>query len=425
MTVVAIEGPAGSGKTHRLMDELGDALDRRPLADHERVIALTFMHGSRRRLDARLRSIELLAGRFEAITLDSFAWHLTQRWQRLALHLGHKSPAEEAYEQTCELAAALLDREAVRTWVSLSYPFVLVDEAQDLSAERSAIIAALAQSCTVLLAFDEFQCLNPALVPIAIEGWLHNYCEPIRLEGCRRTDVSELIETAQAVREGHAVNLKGNKFKVICTPGKPNFAATCLSNAIAWRRRGNVVVLTPSRRGGFADGIINLVRTKSLGKHGNGPYPIEWESSDEEDGAALWEKLAIGDGFTVEDVLGAMAPHRNEPAIRTMREWVIRQRSLSGLQELTTERLRRQLGRALSVRRRYSNRRQQEFAAMTIHQAKNREFDHVIVLWPFTVPKNDEQRRRLFYNAITRAHQSCTVLVQNDALLKASPFVPR
>ena len=30
-------------------------------------------------------------------------------------------------------------------------------------------VAALALSGTVLLAFDEFQCLNPALLPIAIE----------------------------------------------------------------------------------------------------------------------------------------------------------------------------------------------------------------------------------------------------------------
>ena len=77
MTVVAFEGPAGSRKTHRLIDELADALGQRPLADHERVMALTFMHGSRRRLDARLREVDVLGGRFDATTLDSFAWRLT------------------------------------------------------------------------------------------------------------------------------------------------------------------------------------------------------------------------------------------------------------------------------------------------------------------------------------------------------------
>ena len=96
MTVVAFEGPAGSGKTHRLMDELGDALGRTPLADHERVLALTFMHGSRRRLDARLRGVEMLGRRFDAATIDSFAWRLTQRWRRLARHLGHVIPAKKS-----------------------------------------------------------------------------------------------------------------------------------------------------------------------------------------------------------------------------------------------------------------------------------------------------------------------------------------
>jgi hypothetical protein len=58
------------------MNELTDALRRRALAPHERVLALTFMHGSRRRLDARLGELDGLAGRFEATTLDSFAWRL-------------------------------------------------------------------------------------------------------------------------------------------------------------------------------------------------------------------------------------------------------------------------------------------------------------------------------------------------------------
>jgi hypothetical protein len=78
MSVTAFEGPAGAGKTHRLMDELCTALRERPLVAHERVLAVTFMHGSRRRLDARLGAIEVLAGRYEAVTLDSFAWRSRQ-----------------------------------------------------------------------------------------------------------------------------------------------------------------------------------------------------------------------------------------------------------------------------------------------------------------------------------------------------------
>jgi len=35
------------------------------------------------------------------------------------------------------------------------------------------------------------------------------------------------------------------------------------------------------------------------------------------------------------------------------------------------------------------------FAAMTVQQAKNREFDGVVVLWPFQVGGDAEHKRRL------------------------------
>jgi UvrD-like helicase C-terminal domain len=319
----------------------------------------------------------------------------------------------------------LLDHEVVRAWVALSFPLVIVDEAQDLSTERSAMIQALARSCEVILAFDEFQCLSPALLPIAIEQWVRNHCQPVPLEGCHRTDDAELIDAARAVREGRAVNLNDRKFKVSVTPGRPALAATYIANAIAWRNGGNVAVLTPSRQGGFADNAIACVCAGSVGRHQNGPYNIVWESSDEQDGASLWQGLALGDRCTVEDALAAIAPHRNEPAIRTLREWIIRQRRTCGVQELIADDLLRQLGRALSLRRRYGQREQGQFTAMTIQQAKNREFDHVIVLWPYTIPNDDEQRRRLLYNAITRAKRSCLVLVQGQNMLQWPPFAVR
>ena len=60
---------------------------------------------------------------------------------------------------------------------------------------------------------------------------------------------------------------------------------------------------------------------------------------------------------------------------------------------------------------------------MTIHQAKNREFDRVIVLWPYEVSGNDERKRRLAYNAITRARHEAYIIVQGEDRLNKSPFV--
>lgn len=424
MTVIAFEGPAGAGKTHSLIERLSVSLRERPLADHERVLALTFMHGSRRRLDARLRDVDCLSGRFTATTFDSFAWHMTQRWQRLAKHLGYEMPGENEYERTCSLAAALLGRDDVQKWVILSYPFILVDEAQDLSSERSSMIAALSQSATIFLAYDEFQCLNTALLPISIEGWIGDQCTPVALQGCRRTDDAELIEAAVAVREGRAVNPDGQCFKIVATPGNVNLRATYLANAIAWRRGGNVAVLTPSRQGGFADSAVARVGEGPVGKRGNGPYTIRWESSDAQDGDMLWDSLDLGNPCAADEALAALARHRHKPVIRTLSDWVKRQRSTQGVEEFTEGDFRRQIYQALSARRRYGQRADAELSAMTIQQAKNREFDHVIVLWPYNVPNDNEQKRRLLYNAITRAKRSCIVLVQSKDMLTAPPFAP-
>jgi hypothetical protein len=405
------------------MDHLGGRLREQPLASHERVLALTFMHGARRRLDSRLREIDGLGGRYQAVTVDSFAWRLVQRWRRLVASLGHAIPPEERFDHTCALAATLLARPAVKSWVAVSYPLVLVDEAQDLSVERSAMVAEAATSAHIMLAYDEFQCLNPALRPMPILDWLPRVCKPISLTECRRTDDAELLAAAHAVRDGRAVNRNGRHFKVIPTPGQPHFAATYLANFIAWRGRGRVAVLTPSRRGGFADNIVALVRAGPVGKHQNGPFQIIWESGDESDRKDLWQRLDIPNRCSIPEALAALDPLADVPAIKSAMEWLARRKRVLGVNEITSSEIRHEIDRVLAMRRRYGAAERGEFVAMTIQQAKNREFEHVAVIWPYTIPNDNEQKRRLLYNAITRAQRSCLVLVQAQELLDAAPFV--
>ncbi len=63
---------------------------------------------------------------------------------------------------------------------------------------------------------------------------------------------------------------------------------------------------------------------------------------------------------------------------------------------------------------------------MTIHQAKNREFDRVLILWPVMVPGDVEKQRRLLYNAVTRAKNAATIIVQDpkptSSRLGSPPF---
>ena len=420
MTVTAYSGPAGTGKTHCLMEQVKNEVAIRPMEAHERVLALTFMHGSRRRLDSRLRGIGEINGRHRAVTLDSLAWRLCKRWRALATSLNIQIPSEADFDATCALAAVLLARPAVASWVRAAYPLVVVDEAQDLTKPRSDMICHLAASCHVLLAFDEFQCLNPAISSMPVESWLPAYCEPKLLEQCHRTNDAELLAAARALRKGCAPKRDGRRFKVVETASKP-LAATFLANFITWRGSGNVAVLTPSRKGAFVDDVVELVRTRKLGKQKNGPYPVEWEVAAHAEADRVATLTALPEQCSPARAVELLAAHSQEPAIRTVVDW-IRGRAALGVDPLTGDQIRSRIKRTITEGRHFGNQTTRKYSAMTIQQAKNREFDHVAVVWPYTVPRNDDQRRRLLYNAITRARRSCLVMVQNPKLLREAPF---
>jgi DNA helicase IV len=59
---------------------------------------------------------------------------------------------------------------------------------------------------------------------------------------------------------------------------------------------------------------------------------------------------------------------------------------------------------------------------VSVALAKNREFDGVVVLWPYAVGGDAEQKRRLLYNAVTRAKRWCLVLLQGAQLRRQPPF---
>ena len=126
---------------------------------------------------------------------------------------------------------------------------------------------------------------------------------------------------------------------------------------------------------------------------------------------------------SVPNALATLEAHVDMPAVKSAQEWVARQRRVLGVEEITADQVRRQLDRTLTARRRYARAERNELVAMTIQQAKNQQFTHVVVIWPYTIPNDNEQKRRLLYNAITRAQRSCLVLVQAQTLLNMPPFV--
>lgn len=78
--------------------------------------------------------------------------------------------------------------------------------------------------------------------------------------------------------------------------------------------------------------------------------------------------------------------------------------------------------RKAAQHRAYGYERVAGIPVMSIHQAKNRQFEHVVLLWPPGVRGGDAQKARLLYNGITRAQQSCRVFVRTQELLTQTPF---
>ena len=420
MTLFAVEGAAGCGKTFRLMEALGEALGATPLKEGQRVLALTFMHGARRRLNEKLRSVPVLKGRFECVTVDSFAWQLLRRWRGLAAALGVQPLREDQYDAQCDASGFLLERSEVRGWVAASFPIVLVDEAQDLKPQRLRMLCALAQSARALIAADEFQCLDVTLRPNPLVGWMRGACRPEVLDQVRRTNVPALLAAAIAIRGG-AAPVAGNGFRILAAQGVP-VAAAMLASAIRWRRGGRVAVITPSLQGGFAQSVVRRVCENPCGAQRNGPYAIRWERSEQDETASLVDGLQLNGVVSMVDALTALEALPRSGPVREACAWVRHQARARGRTEFSRADIEAVITRQVAIRRQRYGSDSYDFEAMTVQQAKNREFDGVFVLWPYHIGGDAEHKRRLLYNALTRARRWCTVVAQNADLLQAAPF---
>jgi UvrD-like helicase C-terminal domain/AAA domain len=420
MTLFAVEGAAGCGKTVRLIGELEAALADAPLHEGQRVLALTFMHGARRRLHDKLRGVVGLRGRLHCVTVDSFAQRLVGRWRSLATVLGAPALRPDQYDEQCDTAGFLLEQPDVTEWVAASFPIVLVDEAQDLKPQRLRMISALAGPTRLMIAADDFQCLDPSLRPSPCVTWLRQACTPITLRQVHRTSVGGLLTAAAAIRAAGAPT-KGRGFNILAAKGV-GMAALYLTNAITWRDGGEVAVITPALKGGFAHSVVQKVGEKPLGKQQNGPYTIRWERSEEDEAGALLAGFRLSAGASLSDTISALRQLPVPAIARDVVNWAQRQAHGAGVTQFDEAEVVAIVRRQVALRRHHAGGDQPTFVAMTVQQAKNREFEGVVVLWPYQVGGDAEHKRRLLYNAITRARRWCTVILQNEEMLAAPPF---
>ena len=421
MTLFAVEGAAGCGKTVRLIKEVENALDEEPLLDGQRVLALTFMHGARRRLHQKLKGLPALRGRLHCVTIDSFAQRLVARWRSRAFELGVRPPPLDEWDACCDLAGLLLEQPDVARWVAESFPIIVVDEAQDLKPQRLRMIAALTPAARLFIAADDFQCLDQTLRPSPAFTWLRAACEPVMLDRVHRTTINGLLAAAGALRAGRAPTADG-AFRIYAARGTA-LAAAALSNAIAWRRGGNIAVITPATAGGFAQDVVQRVGAGPIGQHQNGPFRIVWERSESDDAGAILAGLVLDGPASLSDTVAALHGLADPGVARAVIARVRRQAAAGGVVQFDPVDIVQLIRRQIAVRRQHGHFDEPTFAALTVQQAKNREFDGVVVLWPFQVGGDAEHKRRLLYNAITRARRWCTVILQSENLLRSPPFI--
>ena len=424
MSLYFIEGPAGTGKTTRLFRRLGRVLAECPLADHQRVLALTKMHGSRRRMDGQLRAVPGLRGRYHCCTADSFAWRVVRRWRTLARRRSESEPAEHDYEGICSLAGELLGETAVTRWVVGAFPIVVVDEFQDSKGGQLAMVAALSSAATCIAAADDFQDLYSADVNPAVR-WARTNGECESLNDVHRTSARGLLQASQSLRAGGEVPRNGNGFTVLGALNH-NVGASFVSKNLSWRNAwADTAVLSPVRPSSspFVRGLIARVEAKPIGNPPRGPHSVPWEESYDEECDGFIEGLDLPEDPDAEVCCDGLSFDNVGGSRHGLRRWLERQTRIAGRATFTAEEIRREARRIHRQSRAHRRVGNHGVRAMTIHQAKNREFPSVIVLWPYQVGGTDARQRRLLYNAITRARYRVLVVVQNPERLRQPPFV--
>jgi hypothetical protein len=332
--------------------------------------------------------------------------------------------AEDDYEQVCSLAAGLLSNDIAGSWVVRAFPVVVVDEMQDSKGGQLEMVRALSASAMCLAAGDNFQDLNAAEENEAV-AWARDTGEVESLTYNHRTSRSGLLAAGSALREGRDVPQSGSGFKVLGAKNHNAGASFVSKNLTWWIGCDDIAVLTPAHSGNsdFVRGVIGRVEEKPIGDPPVGPFRIPWEESQESECEQFISGLDLPDDPNAHVGAADISLSSTIGPAQALRGWLEQQQRLAGRASFTADEIRLQ-ARRIHQRLR-AHRRVQEggVRAMTIHQAKNREFDSVIVLWPYNVAGSTERQRRLLYNAVTRARRQALVVVQNPIRLQRPPFV--
>jgi len=421
MPLILFEGAAGTGKTTRLFGAAQKFLQDHPLSEGQRVLALTKHHGSRKRLVDRLTGPSGLGAPVDCITLDSFALNLAQRWRSMVRHLG-VVPKPGDFDAIALAAASVLEV-AAGAWVARRYPLVLVDEMQDCREANTKLLAALEPHVTIIAGADNFQDLNDCGENKALK-WASSLGQSTPLSKIHRTNRSGILEAAQALRSGTSLRLstqRGSGFEIMSARSPYVAGATVSWRILSWSSAGQIAVISPVKRASshFIDRLTTWMgehpaKTRTKSGATAGPYRLRWEDSDKDAAQRLLTNLGLDGKGAAAVSCAKLETLGMQAAVPELTEWARRRRFLKGRESVTLEEMKETLHQIVRRRRVFNDHNRGRLHALTVHQAKNREFESVVVLWPIQVASVDvEMQRRLLYNAITRAKRNVIVIVDD------------
>ncbi|MEQ9145418.1 MAG: AAA family ATPase [Parvibaculaceae bacterium] len=415
MPFLAFEGPAGTGKTYRLMEEVRGHAAQLLRADQQ-VLGLTFMHGARRRLDESFVAAPETRGKSHVTTIDSFAAHLVRRWSPLAPAIADFTQ----FDEVCDACGMLLERPEILNWVTETFPIVAIDEAQELSPSRLRIARAFADAAHLVVAADEFQCLDEQIDTAPFLEWFATG-NVERLEIVRRTNRRGLLDAGVALRAGKRP-IPGSGLSIRYQfPAQVKFAVGhALRNGTGSRA---VLVAPGSAR--WANELIPLLAAGLRSKNQQvPPLPIAWESAPSNEAQTLAEALFGADELIhCDDLIGRTETLDVKPVwLDTLIQSVEMARRAHGIRHWDMQSLSSLCAKKANLQRAYCRSSMSGIPVMSIQAAKNRQFRDVVVLWGPGVHGDADHQRRLLYNAISRAEYTCTVIVRTQQLLASPPF---
>lgn len=415
MAFTGFEGAAGTGKTHRLIASVRQRASE-VLRPHQRVLGLTFMHGSRRRLHESLANEPETRGRFDALTVDSFANQLLRRWQSLAGSL----PDATQFDAVCDAAGALLEQSHVAKWVAATFSVLVIDEAQELKPCRLRIAKALSKHVNTYVAADEFQCLDERIDTKPFLDWFATG----RIENLtevHRTDRRGLLDAGLALRDGRAVRQGLGLSIRYDYPNQFKFAVGHALNAAD----GTAAILLAPGAARWGESLIEpLSQGLRTSRQVVRPIRIAWETGSSEEAARVANALIQGNSHILARELPERAAEftQQPPWLKSVFSAIEHARRTSDHHQWSHSELVALCERKANAHRAYRFTGRTGIKMMSIHAAKNRQFQDLVVLWPEGVRGSADHQRRLLYNAITRAQRSCTVFVQTRNLLGLAPF---